>query len=260
MLKRMKRLCGGVLVFSLVLMFVPVLAPTTWQPTGIFADLGVTALASTAATISSPANNSTLASSSQVFTWNNAGANVYQLWVGSTPDATDLGVYYPGTGTTATATGLPVNGSTIYVTLYSLFGATWLSNSYTYSASGAPPAAAINTPTNGTTLTGSSQTFTWNNAGANEYQLWLGSTPGATDLGVYYPGTGTITNATGLPVNGSTIYVTLFSMFGVTWYSNSYTYIASNSAKVTPVPVMNGWWLLPGMLAAIGIFALRRKA
>ena len=27
----------------------------------------------------------------------------------------------------------------------------------------------------------------------------------------------------------------------------------------TPVPVMNGWWLLPGMLAGLGIFARRRK-
>ena len=33
-----------------------------------------------------------------------------------------------------TATGLPLNGSTVYVTLYSLVGGQWLSNAYTYTA------------------------------------------------------------------------------------------------------------------------------
>jgi hypothetical protein len=30
-------------------------------------------------------------------------------------------------------------------------------------------------------------------------------------------------------------------------------------SKNYPVPVMNGWWLLPGMLAGLGVFARRRK-
>jgi hypothetical protein len=33
---------------------------------------------------------------------------------------------------TTTANGLPTNGSTVYVTLYSLVGGQWLSNAYTY--------------------------------------------------------------------------------------------------------------------------------
>ena len=33
---------------------------------------------------------------------------------------------------------------------------------------------------------------------------------------------------------------------------------AANSSG-TPVPVMDGWWLLPGILAGLGIFARRRK-
>jgi len=32
---------------------------------------------------------------------------------------------------TTTANGLPTNGSTVYVTLYSLVGGQWLSNAYT---------------------------------------------------------------------------------------------------------------------------------
>jgi hypothetical protein len=35
--------------------------------------------------------------------------------------------------------------------------------------------------------------------------------------------------------------------------------VASSGGTATSVPVMDGWWLLPGMLAGVGIFARRRK-
>jgi len=35
--------------------------------------------------------------------------------------------------------------------------------------------------------------------------------------------------------------------------------VASSGGSGTPVPVMDGWWLLPGMLAGVGMFARRRK-
>ena len=35
--------------------------------------------------------------------------------------------------------------------------------------------------------------------------------------------------------------------------------VASSGGTGTSVPVMEGWWLLPGMLAGVGIFARRRK-
>jgi hypothetical protein len=44
---------------------------------------------------------------------------------------------------------------------------------------------------------------------------------------------------------------TLLSAFSIT--------VASSGGTGTPVPVMEGWWLLPGMLAGIGIFSRRRK-
>ena len=31
----------------------------------------------------------------------------------------------------------------------------------------------------------------------------------------------------GLPANGSTIYVTMYSLIGGQWYSNQYTYVAT---------------------------------
>jgi kumamolisin len=100
----------------------------------LLADLA--SVAPSAATMVSPANATTLAGTTQAFTWTNAGANLYQIWVGTTAGAGDIG-YFPAAGTTATTftvTGLPTNGGILYVRLWSRFGTTWIFNDYTYSA------------------------------------------------------------------------------------------------------------------------------
>jgi hypothetical protein len=83
-----------------------------------------------------PAPGSTLAGSTQTFTWSNAGASVYQVWVGNAPGSYDIGAYPPGgtAGTTATATGLPTDGRTLYVRLYSSFAGDLYWRDYTYRA------------------------------------------------------------------------------------------------------------------------------
>ncbi|QLQ30664.1 MAG: hypothetical protein HZT40_02465 [Candidatus Thiothrix singaporensis] len=91
----------------------------------------------------SPANNSTLAGSSATFSWSAGGTSVTAWWlyVGSTSGGTQ----YLDTGnlgasvTSRTVSGLPTDGSTVYVQLWYLSGS-WKSLSYTYKA--ASPAAA----------------------------------------------------------------------------------------------------------------------
>ena len=56
---------------------------------------------------------------------------------------------------TTTVTGLPTDGSTVYVTLYSLVGGNWIANSYTYTAFTSTGALGVmQTPTTGSTLNG----------------------------------------------------------------------------------------------------------
>ena len=183
----------------------------------------VTVTVTAPATMISPVNASTLAGASQTFTWTNAGANMYQVWVGSTVGTANLGFSPQTTATTATITGLPLTGNVIYVRLWSLFGTTWTFNDYTYTAFG--PAIML-TPVNTTTLTGTSQTFTWTNIGATNYQIWAGSTPGGFDYGSpgLLPSTTTSATFTTLPANVSTVYVRLWSLFGSTWSFNDFTY------------------------------------
>jgi hypothetical protein len=70
--------------------------------------------------------------------------------------------------------------------------------------------AVITAPTKGSTLTGSTVTFTWSaeTGGANLYYLYVGSSAGAGDLGSVATSnlSATVNN---LPIDGRPIYVTL---------------------------------------------------
>jgi hypothetical protein len=125
--------------------------------------------------------------------------------------------------------GLPTDGSKIYVTLYSLIGSQWSGNAYTYTALSATSGLAqITSPPPGTTLSGNAATFVWSSdANASAYWMDIGSTQGGNDI--YQSGNlGTSVSATvtSLPANGNTIYVSLYSLVGAQWINNPVTYIS----------------------------------
>jgi hypothetical protein len=122
----------------------------------------------------------------------------------------------------------------VYVTLYSLVGGQWLNNQYTYTAyNNASGKGVITIPTPGSTFTGSTVTFNWTaGTGATAYWLDAGSTPG----GNQYHQSGNLgnvltTTVNGLPTNGSTVYVTLYSLVNGQWLNNQYTYTAFNASS-----------------------------
>jgi len=184
--------------------------------------------------ITSPMPGGTLVGPTQTFIWSPGmgGATNYWLDVGSTPG----GNQYEQSGalgdvTTTTVSGLPTDGSPVYVTLYSLIGGVWSANAYTYTAFSASSGLAVmQTPSPSTTLSGNQQTFTWSaGSGATAYWLDIGSGPGGNQ---YYQsgnlGTALTTTVYSLPADGSTIYVTLYSYVGGQWLNNAYTYTSGN--------------------------------
>ena len=137
--------------------------------------------------------------------------------------------------TSTTVTGLPTDGSTVYVTLkWRIDGVTSsASHSYTAADDGGPPPGGTPTmtsPADGSILAGSSETFMWSDEGASVdlWRLQIGSAPGGRDLFVQnFDSAITSTTVTGLPTDGSTVYVTLrWRIDGVTSEA-SYTYTAS---------------------------------
>jgi serine protease len=179
----------------------------------------------------SPANGAALTGASQAFTWT-AGSGVTQYWLyAGTTGAGSYNLYNQSTGMALTATvgGLPVTGGTVYVRLWSLMNGAWVYNDYTYTGANLGVKAAMTSPVNGTTLAGAGQTFAWT-AGTNVTQYWLYvGTTGAGSYNLYNQSAGTNLSAAvaGLPKNGSTVYVRLWSLLGGAWVVNDYTYTAA---------------------------------
>lgn len=190
------------------------------------------------ATMTTPAPSSTLAGASVTFTWS-TGCSVteYYLYVGTSLASNDLYGQDQGTKLTAVVDNLPTNGSTLYVRLWSLYLGVWHFNDYTYTASGAvsgcgsPSAATMISPTPGSTLPGSSATFTWSpGACVTQYTISVGTSSGGTQISGPTSGTTTSAVVNGLPTLGQTVYVRLTSTIAGINSSNDYTYTAYSTA------------------------------
>jgi hypothetical protein len=89
----------------------------------------------TGATMTTPTPGSKFGGSSVTFDWTaGTGISSYYLYVGTTAGGNNIASVNPGSKLTATVTTMPTNGATVYVTLLSLNGATWIRIPYTYDA------------------------------------------------------------------------------------------------------------------------------
>jgi hypothetical protein len=113
------------------------------------------------------------------------------------------------------------------------------------SPSATPPTATdpfgvISSPTAGTTLTGSSVTFSWTKGTATAYWLSVGdervSEPGGSNIFSSGQTSGTVFTVTNIPTDGRTIYVRLSSLVNGVWYNppQDVTYTANPTRVLTP--------------------------
>ena len=95
-----------------------------------------------------------------------------------------------------------------------------------------PPATTISkaqltSPTPGSTFTSTTVTFKWTaGAGAQEYFLYLGTSPGSNNLYGASQGLNLTRTLSGLPRDGRTIYVRLWTRFSTGWQYSDYTFRA----------------------------------
>ena len=192
----------------------------------------------------SPAPGSVLPGENVTFTWTTNGSLVsnWTLRVG-----TQLGlsnIYFSGTLApsvlSADITGLPLDGSTIYVRLHYLSGGAWSTLDYVVTASAPPPVMTLPTP--GSQLADSTVTFDWDDSGnvATEWRLAIGVSLGAADVydsGVLAASAGSH-EASGLPTDGRQLFVRLsYRVVGVLSYADFlYTASLQEPDMTTPVP------------------------
>jgi hypothetical protein len=173
-----------------------------------------------------PVSGSTLSSSTVTFTWtSSSSASYYWLDVGTVPGGLDIFSGQEGLGTSQAVSGLPTNGQTIYVRLGTNIGGVWEFNDYTYTAP--KPGAEMITPVPGSTLSGSSVTFTWSTwSGASAYYLDVGTGTASSNIFTGSVGLATSYTVNGLPTNGVPINVRLWTLVGNVYQFTDYTYVS----------------------------------
>ena len=198
----------------------------------------------TKAVLTTPAPGATLSSSMATLWWSASVASECYLQVGTTLGGQQLYSAGQGTGLSAVVPGLPTDGSTVYVRLWSNVNGAWLYNDYTYATcSGCMGTEALMTgPAPGTTLGSTVVTFTWSASLASECYLQVGTTLGGQELYSAGEGTSLSSQVVDLPNNGSAVYVRLWSNVGGAWSYKDYTYtactgcVATKGAMTSPVP------------------------
>ncbi|MGE0058608.1 MAG: hypothetical protein AB7T32_11550, partial [Dehalococcoidia bacterium] len=206
-----------------------------------------------AAELTSPQPGSTLTGTTATFSWTAAtGASAYQLYVGTTAGGYDIRNVRT-TSTSTAVSNLPRGSRTIYIRLWTQSGSTWRYNDYTLTSAPDAPATATATrtptaaptrtatptptatpsnarlisPQPGSTLSGTTVTFSWTAAtGASAYQLYVGTAAGGYDIRNVRT-TSTSTTVTNLPRGNRTIYVRLWTQVGSTWRFDDYTYTSA---------------------------------
>src|SRR5437016_3505363 len=200
--------------------------------------------------MTSPANGSSI-STTTTFTWSTGSGNdKYWLYVGTTSGGREILSEDQFTNTSRTLSNLPA-GKTIYITLWSRCGSSqqWSINQYSYTVQGGGTvscaAAQMTSPANGSSIS-STTTFTWNaGSGNDDFWLYVGTTSGGREILSEEQGTRTTRTLSNLPVGA--IYITLWSRCSSSqqWSLNQYSYTRSAGSLSSPGPEPNslffGW-------------------
>ena len=195
--------------------------------------------------VTNPVPGTQLAGGTETFQWSANGASVSEWWlyVGTSvggKEIHDSGSI--GGALSATVSGLPTDGSTVWVRLWYVSGS-WQYIDFQYSTAAGAVEPAIIAPAPGAQLAGATETFQWsaNNAVVSGWTLTVGASVGGND---YYDsgslGGATLSaTVTSLPVDGNVVWVRL-QYFTDQLYSIDYQYIAavgtSVPAIITPAP------------------------
>ena len=194
--------------------------------------------------MTSPSPGSTLTAASATFTWDPNGASVSEWWfyLGSSQGAFDIhdsGTL--GASLSTTVNGIPTDGRALHARLWYRVSGDWQFRDFQYTAHAGVAAGtvAITSPSPGSTLSGTSATFSWvpNGVAVTEWWFYLGSTSGAKDLfdsGTLGTSTGVLVN--GIPADGRQLHARLWYRVGGAWQSRDFQYVATSPSIASPTP------------------------
>ena len=187
-------------------------------------------------TVTSPTPGSTLPGASTTFSWTPNSTSVSEWWLYVGTSQGDKNLHDSGSlgsGTLSrSVSGLPTNGSPVWVRLFWRTSGSWQSADFQYTtgagSGGGGSTPTLTSPTPGSTLPGATTTFTWtpNSTSVSEWWLYVGTSQGDKNLHDSGSlGSGTLSRSvSGLPTNGSPVWVRLFWRTSGSWQSADFQY------------------------------------
>ena len=172
-----------------------------------------------AAVLIEPSFGSTLDSNEVTFEWSDGyQVSEYFLYLGTTTGANDMYGQSQGLNQSVTIRGLPTDGTPIHIRVWSLLPSGWVFIDTGVHAASPGQKAVLTAPVDGSTLQGTEVTLSWSpGTNALRYWLYLGRTSGAQGLFSQSQGLKLSTTVSGLPENGRTIYIWLWSLLPGGW-------------------------------------------
>lgn len=158
-------------------------------------------------------------------------------------DINGLLAIYGRAGATATATA--TSSATATATATRTATATPTRPPSATATSAAPARAAMTSPAPGSTLPGTTATFSWSaGSQALEYFLYAGTSAGANNVYAASTGLNQSASVPKLPTTGAPLYIRLWTRFSTGWQYNDYTYTQAGAApaatKATLLSPANG--------------------
>lgn len=187
-----------------------------------------------AAELISPPDGSSVAGECAVLEWRaGVSAASYYLEAGRTPSSTEYAGMGVGLSASRQICGLPRDGSTVHVRLWTYFGGEdWEVRNSTFRSAGnsLPRVKAEMISPADKSVIDTCADFRWTSGGGvEEYYIQAGSSPSRSEYFDASAGRDTNRRICGFPASGQ-VFVRLFSRWGGDWDSGSYTYSVEGSA------------------------------
>ncbi|CAA0102602.1 Uncharacterised protein [Halioglobus japonicus] len=222
-----------------------VLTSSGWKGSHLSSFNTVTEQPAEPAVITAPLPSEPLKSGA-VLEWAGVGTDSYMVAVGSSyevisqPPWVDI-FAWGGTGNSVTLPRIPQDGSEIHIRIYSRIKTTWTYKDFQFTAALVEP-AEITAPAPDTQLQQHAQRVEWAAAeGATQYALSvvtdpaLLDTPSESDIFSSFSEDTSLV-VTGIPVDGTPVYMRLWSLIEGDWYYTDSTY-SSVYSDAAPDPV-----------------------